>query len=380
MQARMEEENSTAVKRLQEQFESIMADQDERSDPETVQEVQVDYEPRQLFADVPLKKAAAHDSIQDDDSPSGERLTTLADSNDGMLTDFEPFATGYPAVYKEEDSFLASGEQLLNVPGEGTARKVSHRDTDSAVKPTSQDARGKSVRNYIPRAIGEARKQATLRTTNQELTNSELARECQRLQKLVLDMQRSGADSDDLDDRVRTVQDSIGVMRFSRERGYNRQTTVEAVNSLELLKKAMKGVGQKPELDAITAEAVYPWIEACQKVRSLETDVFNDYFPVLISTEAWANIQAWNAVRKEDKDKPGRYWPGKLGHGVIVGRTRFTDSTKATTNRLSQYVSNNKRKMDLNDVHGEGLRGVSWERVCSVLRAMIAPKWKNTPY
>ena len=62
---------------------------------------------------------------------------------------------------------------------------------------------------------------------------------------------------------------------------------------------------------------------------------------------------------------------------MIVGRTGFTDSTKATTDHLSQHVSNYKREMDLNDVHGEGLRGVSWERVCSVLRAMIAPKKKK---
>ena len=98
-----------------------------------------------------------------------------------MPPSFEPFVTGRPDVSAEE-------EQLLNVPGAETARRVSRRDTDSSLKPASQDVRGRSVRSYAPRASGEATKLSTLRTTDQELTRGQLARENERLMKLVLDM------------------------------------------------------------------------------------------------------------------------------------------------------------------------------------------------
>lgn len=324
------------------------------------------------------------DSVEDEDSPSEKKHANVPSSSTELEQFEPPDYESYlpPEAYAEEDSLLMSGKQLLNVPGQETARRTSRRDTDSDVKPVSQDARGRGVKSFIPRASASAR-HSTPRMTDEEMANRKLKAQNDRQAREILDLKQAAArhrpraDSDDLDDRVRSVRDSIGVMRSSRGRGYNRQTTVEAVNSLELLKDAMRGVGQKPELDVITAENVYPWIEACNKVQSLETEVFNDYFPVLFSCETWANIQDWNAARKEDKERPGEYWPIKLGHGVIVGRTGFTDSTKATTDRLSQYVPNYKRECDLNDVHGEGLRGVSWERVCSVLRAMVAPKKKK---
>ena len=363
------EKHESDMEALREQMRAALEGDKEES--EDIQEV---HEPRQLLSVLPLKKDAVSDSVQDEGSVEDQ------DSNDGVAYDFEPFVTGQAAVYKEEHSFHMSEEQVLNVPGQDTARRTSRRDTDESAWPASQDVRVRSFKGSAPKANAQTRR-STMRTTDEE--NRELRAERDWQARRILELERGGArfrqrsDSDELDDRIRTVRDSIGILGPSRGHGYNKQTTVEAVNSLELLRKVMKGVGQKPELDVITAENVYPWIEACQKVRGLERDVFNDYFPVLISTEAWANIQAWNAARKEDRHKKGKYWPGKLKHGVIVGRTGFTDSTKATTDNLSLHIAEYKREMDLNDVHGEGLRGVSWERVCSVLQAMIAPKKKK---
>ena len=131
----------------------------------------------------------------------------------------------------------------------------------------------------------------------------------------MLDMQRERVQTgehDYDDDRVRSVRSSVGYGRPRRAKGYDRQTTVEAINSLDVLTKILKGAGQKPELTKITAESVYPWIEGCNKARNLQPEIFDDYFTVLISTEVWASIKAWNAARKEYKDYPGEYWPRKL--------------------------------------------------------------------
>ena len=78
-----EQKHQEDMKALTEQFEAAL--KDDEDEPETISEVQdqVDYEPKQLLTDLTLKETAAHDSIQDDDSPSAERLTTLVDSDDG---------------------------------------------------------------------------------------------------------------------------------------------------------------------------------------------------------------------------------------------------------------------------------------------------------
>ena len=193
-----------------------------------------------------------------------------------MPPSFEQFVISRPDVYAEEDSLLVSGEQLLNVPGQETARRVSRRDTDSEVKPASQDARGRSVKSFIPRASASSR-HSTLRMTDEEITHRELKAAFDRQAREILELKRDAArhrpraDVDDRNDRVRSVRSSVGTLRAKQGQGYNRQTTVEAVNSLELLNDVFKGVGQKPELREITAEKVYPWIEACGKVQSLQT-------------------------------------------------------------------------------------------------------------
>ena len=101
------------------------------------------------------------------------------------------------------------------------------------------------------------------------------------------------------------MRSSVGYGRQRRFNGYDRQTTVEAINSLDLLRNALKSAGLKPELTKISAESVYPWIEGCKKARNLQPAIFNDYFTVLVSSEVWASIKAWNVARKEDKDHPG---------------------------------------------------------------------------
>ena len=67
----------------------------------------------------------------------------------------------------------------------------------------------------------------------------------------------------------------------------------------------------------------------------------------------------------------------KLEHNVILGRAGFTESTRATTDDLKAHVPRYVKMCDICNVHGEGLRGLSWELVCGVLRAMIAPKKKK---
>ena len=111
------------VKALRDQFADML-----REDEDELETVQDDYEPNQLLSDLPLKDAAASDSAEDQDSPSAGRQATVPfDSYDGVPFDFEPFVTGHAAVYEEEDSQLVSGEQVLNVPGQDTARRTSRR-------------------------------------------------------------------------------------------------------------------------------------------------------------------------------------------------------------------------------------------------------------
>ena len=59
--------------------------------------------------------------------------------------------------------------------------------------------------------------------------------------------------------RVKSVRRSMSSTGVRRGRGYNRHTTVEAVNGLELLRDSLKGLGQQLELKVITAEKLYPW-------------------------------------------------------------------------------------------------------------------------
>ena len=232
------EKHESDMEALREQMRAALEGEEDKSE-----EV---HEPRQLLSDLPLKKEAASDSEEDQDSPgAGKQTTVPVDSDEWVPPDFEPFVTGRPDVYVEEDSLLESGVQLLNVPGQDTARRASRRDTDSSLKPASQDARGRGVRSYVPKATGEVTKLSTLRTTDQELTRGQLARENYRLMKLVNDLQRGGvqvgARDDDHDDRVRSVRSSVGFGRAQRAKSYDRQTTVELINSLDLLKDALKG-------------------------------------------------------------------------------------------------------------------------------------------
>ena len=73
-QKRLEEQKAHQedMKPLTEQFEAAL--KDDEDEPETVPEVheQVDYEPKQLFTDLPLKEDVLSDSVEDDDSPPVE--------------------------------------------------------------------------------------------------------------------------------------------------------------------------------------------------------------------------------------------------------------------------------------------------------------------
>ena len=155
-------EQATATKRLREQFDSFIADlKDEEDDPEAAQEM---HEPRQLLSDLPLKEAAVFDSADVQDSPEAEELSQ--DAMDDDLIDQYTYGQNYgvpDATYKEEDSLQSIDHQAINMPGQETARKPSNRDTESTVKPFSQDARGRSLRGHYSRAGSEARKPATLR-------------------------------------------------------------------------------------------------------------------------------------------------------------------------------------------------------------------------
>ena len=51
----------------------------------------------------------------------------------------------------------------------------------------------------------------------------------------------------------------------------------------------------------------------------------------------------------------------KLECNVILGRAGFTDSTRATTDDLKAHATRYVKMCDIRDVHGEELRGLSWE-------------------
>ena len=361
------------IEALREEMEAAMLMDDEDAseivqgdDHETDDEKQ---EPRQLFDDAPLKEEAVLDPKIVQDSPEAEEL------NQEVMAEDQ-----HEGVHQEEDSFVSADHQSFNIPGQKTARKLSNRDAESTRKSFSQDARSRSSRGQLSGVSGEARELATRRMTDQTPAGSVAEQEVERLKKEIeaLRAERSIVEPE-LDDeaRVRGVRNSVGYGSQKVSRGYDRRTTVEAINSLDLLKGCIKSAGQNPELAKICAESVYPWIEACDKARNLEPKIFNDYYAVLISSEVWASIKAWNGARKEDKDVPGVYWPMKLTCNVIVGRAGMTDSTRATTKDLRADVPQYDKRSDICNIHGEGLRSLSWDLVCAVLRAMIAPKKKK---
>ncbi len=360
--------NDYAMRLLQEQMEESF-DHDKEQ------------EPRQLFDDASLKEEAVLDPKIVQDSPEAEELNQEGIDDEVMAEDqYGRLYGSDEGVHQEEDSFISADRQSFNIPGQKTARKLSNRDAGSTRKSFSQDARGRSLVGQLSRVSGEARELAALRMTDQTPAGSVAEKEVERLKKVIEDMraERSIVEPE-LDDeaRVRGVRNSVGYGLQKISKGYDRRTTVEAINSLDLLKDSLKSAGQKPELTKICAESVYPWIEACDKARNLEPKIFNDYYAVLISSEVWASIKAWNGARKEDKDLPGVYWPMKLACNVIMGRAGMTDSTRATTKDLRADVPQYDKMCDICNIHGEGLRSLSWDLVCAVLRAMIAPKKKK---
>ena len=148
------------------------------------------------------------------DSPEAEELNQEAIDDDLMTED--QYGRQYGSdevVHQEEDSFVFTDRQSINIPGQETAWKLSNRDAESTRKPFSQDARGRSLRGQFSRASGEARKLATLRMTDQTPAGSVAEREVERLKKVIEDMraERSIVEPE-LDDeaRVRGVRNSVG--------------------------------------------------------------------------------------------------------------------------------------------------------------------------
>ena len=187
---------------------------------------------------------------------------------------------------------------------------------------------------------------------------------------------READEARSLSDRVGQVRQSFGGALKSSI-AYDKTNKIEAVNGLELLTGALKNAGLKSiDLTTVSPSSVYKWLESCDRVRKLHPAIFDDFFATLIAPDVWTSIQAWNGARKQDQYAPGKWWPivENMPASTFIGRGGFIDTTKLGSHPERRRIPKYERATDLNDTHGEGLRGIGWTPVMSILRMMVAPK------
>ena len=275
----------------------------------------------------------------------------------------------------ERLELLDTVENLQDIyePTERSALKPSGRDTNSPRedKPI-QNRATQDVRTHFHDHGRDKIEELERKLREFEDADYHRRRQEERNQAL-----REAEEAKSFKDRVGQVRQSFGGS-LKNSMAYDKTNKVEAVNGLELLTGALKIAGGSKSVDLTTVSptTVYNWLESCDRVRKLHPAIFDDFFPTLISPDVWTSIQAWNGARKQDQFAPGEWWPivENMPASTFIGRGGFIDTTKLGSHPERRRIPKYERATDLNDTHGEGLRGIGWTAVMSILRMMVAPK------
>ena len=281
-------------------------------------------------------------------------------------------------------------EQFIVETSERSALRPSRRDTNSpevnepSAHGIAQDVRGHTRPGQVQEYFNFQENYDQRADQEEQLDKQELVRRLrfyeqkEREQNYQSDQERairSAQEARITSDRVGAVRKSFGGPKQAIAM-YDVKDKVEALNGLELLTSLLKSNGLKNcQLVAVKPPEVYKFIEACDRVSKLHT-VFFHFFQALIAPDVWIAIQAWNGARKKDSKVPDKWWPIRedMPTNTFVGRGGFIDTTKLGSHSERGRIPKYNRAVDLNDVHGEGLRGIGWKPIMNILRAMVAPK------